>query len=233
LHQRKSPPLTFIGGFPTVKTSRGDLRPLCHACLPTGIQGAAMNRTLPFTKEQLEKIVQSHPTPFHIYDEKAIRENAKSFKKAFDWVPGGFMNYFAVKALPNPYILKIVKEEGMGADCSSLAELLLAEKTGITGRNIMFSSNDTPANEFAKAKELGAIMNLDDITHIDYVGKTCGLPELICFRYNPGPLKEGNALIGKPEDAKNSACIRWSLRTSCPTIILWKPLSCCLTWPPN
>ena len=159
-------------------------------------------KKLPFTKEQIEKIIEKYPTPFHIYDEKAIRENAKRFYKAFSWVPGGFKNYFAVKALPNPYIMKILKEEGMGADCSSLPELILSEKTGIKGENIMFTSNDTPAQEYKKAKELGAIINLDDITHIPFLEKTAGLPELICFRYNPGPLKEGNKIIGNPEEAK-------------------------------
>ncbi|MCL2294456.1 MAG: diaminopimelate decarboxylase [Spirochaetes bacterium] len=159
-------------------------------------------KKVPFTKEQIEKIIEKYPTPFHIYDEKAIRENAKRFYKAFSWVPGGFKNYFAVKALPNPYIMKILKEEGMGADCSSLPELLLSEKVGIKGENIMFTSNNTPAQEYKKAKELGAIINLDDITHIPFLEKTAGLPDLVCFRYNPGPLKEGNSIIGNPEEAK-------------------------------
>lgn len=162
------------------------------------------NRPLPFTLTQLEAVAQKVATPFHIYDEKAIRDNAKRFYKAFSWVPGGFKNFFAVKALPNPYVLDIVKAEGMGADCSSMGELVLAEAAGITGEDIMFSSNNTPAYEFQKAAELGAIINLDDISHIDYLEKALGgkLPELLCFRYNPGPLKEGNALIGKPEEAK-------------------------------
>ncbi|MFQ3621756.1 MAG: diaminopimelate decarboxylase, partial [Spirochaetales bacterium] len=131
-----------------------------------------------------------------------IREKAREFHKAFTWIPGGFKNFFAVKALPNPYILKILKEEGMGADCSSLPELLLAEKVGLRGEEIMFTSNDTPAHEYVKAKELGAIINLDDITHIDFLEQHAGFPELICMRYNPGPLKGGNAIIGKPEEAK-------------------------------
>ena len=158
--------------------------------------------TLPFTKTQLESIVAEHPTPFHIYDEASIRKRARSFHDAFSWVPGGFINHFAVKALPNPYILEIVREEGMGADCSSLPELLLADAAGITGENVMFSSNDTPAEEYKKALELGAVINLDDITHIDYLTREAGLPELICIRYNPGPLKGGNAIIGEPEEAK-------------------------------
>ncbi|WNY25453.1 diaminopimelate decarboxylase [Methanolapillus millepedarum] len=160
-----------------------------------------VSKELPFSKEKIEEIIQTYPTPFHIYDEKAIRANAKDMLRAFT-VVNGFKEFFAVKALPNPYILKILQEEGFGADCSSLPELLLAEKAGITGENIMFSSNDTPANEFVKARELGAIINLDDITHIEVLEKAAGLPDILCFRYNPGPLKEGNALIGKPEEAK-------------------------------
>ena len=156
---------------------------------------------LPFTLEDILKIIQDHPTPFHIYDEKGIRENARKFKAAFGKLEG-FKEYFAVKALPNPFILKILKAEGFGADCSSLPELLLAEKVGIVGENIMFSSNDTPAVEYIKARELGAIINLDDISHIAYLEKNAGLPNLICFRYNPGPTRTGNAIIGKPEEAK-------------------------------
>ncbi len=160
------------------------------------------DKNLPFTKEQIEKIIDKHPTPFHIYNEKAIRENAKRLVSAFSWAPG-FKNFFAVKANPNPYILKLLGEEGFGTDCSSLPELVLSEKVGITGENIMFSSNDTPANEYVEAAKLRAIINLDDITHINFLEKLIGkLPELICFRYNPGPLREGNAIIGKPEEAK-------------------------------
>ncbi len=160
-----------------------------------------VSKALPFTKEEMQKIIEKYPTPFHIYDEKAIRENARKMKEAFKDVPG-FKEFFAVKALPNPYILKILKEEGFGADCSSLPELILAEKAGMTGNDIMFSSNDTPVEEFVKAKELGGYINLDDISHIPYLEKYAGLPEIVCFRYNPGPLKEGNAIIGKPEEAK-------------------------------
>lgn len=156
----------------------------------------------PFSKEQLMEIISQHPTPFHIYDEAAIRENARKLLQAFSWVPE-FKEYFAVKATPNPYILKILREEGFGADCSSLPELILAEKAGISGEDIMFSSNDTPSIEFLKARELGAIINLDDITHIDFMEKYAGIPEVISFRYNPGPLREGgNAIIGNPEDSK-------------------------------
>jgi len=160
-----------------------------------------VSKDLPFTKEEMQKIIEKYPTPFHIYDEKAIRENARKMKEAFRDVPG-FKEFFAVKALPNPYILKILKEEGFGADCSSLPELILAEKAGMTGDDIMFSSNDTPAEEFVKAKELGGYINLDDISHIPYLEEHAGLPEIVCFRYNPGSLKEGNAIIGKPEEAK-------------------------------
>ena len=137
------------------------------------------------TKEMVEKIVQTHPTPFHIYDEKGIRENARALKAAFSWNPG-FKEYFAVKATPNPTILRILKEEGCGTDCSSLTELMMSEKVGVTGDSIMFSSNDTPAEDFRLARKLGAIINLDDITHIDFLQETCGIPETICCRFNPG-----------------------------------------------
>jgi diaminopimelate decarboxylase len=159
------------------------------------------SKLLPFSKEQIEAIITQYPTPFHIYDEQAIRENACRLNAAFAWVPG-FKEYFAVKATPNPIILQILKEEGFGADCSSLTELILAERAGITGEEIMFTSNDTPAEEFRKATDLGAIINLDDISHIAFLEESVGLPELICFRYNPGPIKQGNAIIGTPEEAK-------------------------------
>lgn len=159
-------------------------------------------KTLPFDKAFLDKISQDTPSPFYIYDEKAIRANAAALKKAFSWNEG-FREYFAVKATPNPYIMKILKSEGFGADCSSGPELELARRVGLSGDAIVFTSNDTPAEEFQFARELGAILNLDDLTHIDYVEKhTGGLPERICFRYNPGRLREGNAIIGHPEEAK-------------------------------
>ena len=158
-------------------------------------------KTLPCSEAQLREIAAQWPTPFHLYDEKAIRANARRFRAAFAWNKG-FRNFFAVKATPNPYLMRILQEEGFGADCSSLPELLLSEKVGLPGEAIMFTSNDTPAEEFVKAKALGANINLDDISHIDFLEKTCGLPELVCFRYNPGPLKGGNAIIGKPEEAK-------------------------------
>lgn len=161
-------------------------------------------KSLPFTKDQIEAIAAQVPTPFHVYDEAAMRQNARAFYQAFDWVPGGFINHYAVKALPNPYVLEVLKQEGLGGDCSSVAELKLCEAVGIKGEKIVFTSNDTPAYEYQKAYELGALINLDDISHIDYLQQSLGgkLPEMLCFRYNPGPLKAGNAIIGKPEEAK-------------------------------
>lgn len=155
----------------------------------------------PLTKEKTEEIIAEHPTPFHIYDEKQIRENARKLYNSFSWIKG-FKNFFAVKACPNPFILKILREEGMGADCSSLPELMLAEKAGMKAEEIMMTSNDTPDDEFIKAKELGAVINLDDISHIEALEKSAGIPKLICFRYNPGNEREGNQFIGNPADAK-------------------------------
>ena len=156
----------------------------------------------PLTKDGLAKLAERYPTPFYLYDEKAMRDHARRFFKAFSRFPN-FREFFAVKACPNPYILKILASEGIGADCSSLPELILSEKAGITGEGIMFSSNETPSSEYQAAHKKGAIINLDDITHIDYLEKALGaFPDLISFRYNPGPLREGNALIGKPEEAK-------------------------------
>lgn len=161
-----------------------------------------MNRTLPFNKLFIEKVIKKYPTPFHIYDEAEIVANSKRFYKEFSWVPG-FKNYFAVKACPNPHILKILKSYGMGADCSSLPELVMAERVGFSGEDIMFTSNDTLAKEFEKAFELEAIINLDDISHIEML-ESVGIPKIICFRYNPGPLRKTgvNAIIGKPQEAK-------------------------------
>ncbi len=159
------------------------------------------HKPLPFSLEQIERITQDHPTPFHIYDEKGIRDNARRLKSAFAWCPG-FKEYFAVKACPNPYLMKMLMQDGFGMDCSSLPELLLSERVGATGENIMFTSNDTPAEEYVTAKKLGAIINLDDISHIPFLETCAGLPEMICLRYNPGPLKGGNSIIGHPEQAK-------------------------------
>ncbi|AHW59911.1 diaminopimelate decarboxylase [Draconibacterium orientale] len=158
-------------------------------------------KNLPFSKEQLESIIENHPTPFHIYDEKAMIENARNFNKAFSWNEG-FKEYYAIKAAPNPYLMKILRAEGFGIDCSSVAELELAKRIGMSGNEIMLTSNDTPAYEFQLAKDLGAIINLDDISHIHFVDKHVGLPDTICMRYNPGSLKEGNVIIGHPEEAK-------------------------------
>ena len=155
------------------------------------------------TKEQLDEIVKKYPTPFHLYDEKGIRENAEAVKEAFAWNPG-FREYFAVKATPNPFILNILKEYDCGCDCSSLTELMLADSQGFDGQHIMFSSNDTPAEEFAFADELGAIINLDDFTHIDFLEQTIGhIPETISCRYNPGGVfKMSNGIMDNPGDAK-------------------------------
>jgi len=158
-------------------------------------------KSMPFTREFIEELVKQYPTPFHIYDEKGIRDNMRYFTNAFSWVEG-FKEYFAVKACPNPHILRILHEEGCGTDCSSLAELALSERTGIVGEEIMFSSNVTPAEEYIKARQLGAIINVDDITHIPFIEMHCGIPDVISFRYNPGHLRKGNAIIGNPEESK-------------------------------
>ncbi len=155
------------------------------------------------TKEQLEEIVKEYPTPFHLYDEKGLRRNMKALKEAFSWNKG-YKEYFAVKATPNPFLINILKEYGCGCDCSSYTELMLSEAIGVTGEDIMFSSNDTPAEEFAYAEKLGAIINLDDITHIDFLEQTIGhIPETISCRYNPGGLfKISNDIMDNPGDSK-------------------------------
>ncbi len=161
-----------------------------------------MNKTPFVTKEQLTEIVKKYPTPFHLYDEKGIRENARRLKQAFAWNPG-FKEYFAVKATPNPTILRILKEEGCGADCSSLTELMMSERVGLSGDEIMFSSNDTPAEEFVKARQLDATINLDDITHIDFLKECVGIPKKISCRFNPGGVFElGTDIMDNPGDAK-------------------------------
>ncbi|MBR0411247.1 MAG: diaminopimelate decarboxylase [Eubacterium sp.] len=159
---------------------------------------------IPFvTKEQLEEITMQYPTPFHLYDEKGIRRTARDLYEAFSWNEG-FNEYFAVKATPTPAILKILKEEGCGVDCSSLTELMMSERCGFAdGSSIMFSSNETPVEEYILAKKLGAIINLDDITHIDFLKETCGIPERICCRYNPGGIFSlGTDIMDNPGDAK-------------------------------
>ncbi len=171
-----------------------------------------MSNDFPLSHEELVKLTEKFPTPFYIYDEKAMRENMRYFKKAFSIFPD-FREYYAVKACPNPYILKILAEEGCGADCSSLPELMLSKMAGIKGDYVMFTSNETPASEYQYAFSEKNIINLDDVTHIEFLKKALadqngdkssgGLPKTICFRYNPGPLKKGgNAIIGKPEEAK-------------------------------
>ncbi len=140
-------------------------------------------------------------TPFILYDKYAILQSAQSLADTFSWSPG-FRNFYAVKACPNPSILQTLRAQGMGADCSSLTELLLAEAVGFRGEEIMFTSNDTPSEEFVKARELGAIINLDDLTHIDFLEKTAGIPQTICIRYNPGSKRVGNAIIGNPVESK-------------------------------
>ena len=160
-------------------------------------------KKLPFNKKQIENIAKVYPTPFYIYDEKEIRNSARNLYKAFGWVPE-FKNYFPVKSCPNPHLLKILREEGMGTDCSSMPELVMSEKVGIVGNEIMFSSNNTAYHEFAKAYTLGAFINLDDITHLPILEEYAGIPDAICFRYNPGSLRKhhGNVFIGEPKDAK-------------------------------
>ena len=158
---------------------------------------------IPFvTKEQLEQITAEYPTPFHLYDEKGIRERARALHEAFSWNPG-FKEYFAVKATPNPAILKILKEEGCGVDCASYVELLMSQKLGFAGQDIMFSSNNTPAEEFQFARDLGATINLDAYEDVDFLKEAAGIPKVISCRYNPGGVFElGTSIMDNPEEAK-------------------------------
>lgn len=162
-----------------------------------------MKKTPFVTKEKLEEIIRQYPTPFHLYDEKGIRENAAKVKEAFSWNPG-FIEYFAVKATPTPALIRILKEYGCGTDCSSMTELMLSEAMGFSGDKIMFSSNVTPAEEYVKANELGAVINLDDITHIDFLEETLGyIPKKISCRFNPGGMFQlSNGIMDNPGDAK-------------------------------
>ena len=155
------------------------------------------------TKTQLDEIIREYPTPFHLYDEKGIRDNIEALKEAFSWNKG-FREYFAVKATPNPFLINILREYGCGCDCSSYTELMLSEAIGATGESIMFSSNETPAEEYEYANKLGAIINLDDITHIDFLEETIGyIPETISCRYNPGGhFCLENQIMDHPGDAK-------------------------------
>jgi diaminopimelate decarboxylase len=159
------------------------------------------SKPLPFTEEQIRQAVELYPTPFHIYNEALIRQTARDLLCAFAWAPK-FREYYAVKALPNPHIIAALHEEGLGADCSSMAELLLCERLGIKGDQVIFTSNDTPAEEFIKARDMHAIVNLDDIGHIEFLERTAGLPDLVCLRFNPGPERVGNSIIGNPVEAK-------------------------------
>ena len=154
------------------------------------------------SKDKIEKIAAEYPTPFHLYDEKTLRKRLRDIKEAFSWNPG-YREYFAVKANPNPFLLKIMKEYGVGCDCSSKTELMLAKALGFKGDEIMFSSNETPASEYEYAKSVGAIINLDDFTHIDFVDKLQGLNKKMSLRFNPGGLFElGNSIMDNPGDAK-------------------------------
>ena len=158
-------------------------------------------KKFPLSVEETHALIERYPTPFHIYDEATIRANFRRLRDAFAWAPS-FCEHFAVKALPNPRIVQLLHEEGAGTDCSSIAELLISEAAGVTGEELMLTSNDTPYDEFQKAIALGAVINLDDITHLDYMAKHAGLPEVLSFRYNPGDLVEGNEIIGRPLEAK-------------------------------
>lgn len=162
-----------------------------------------MNKKPFVTKEQLEEMTKTYPTPFHLYDEKGIRENITALKDAFSWNKG-YKEYFAVKATPNPFLINILREYGCGCDCSSYTELMLSDAVGVNGNDIMFSSNDTPAEDYILADKLGAIINLDDITHIEFLEETIGhIPETISCRYNPGGLfKISNDIMDNPGDAK-------------------------------
>lgn len=160
-----------------------------------------MEKTLPFDSATLSRILEQYPTPFYLYDERGIRQRTRDLYRAFAWNPG-FKQYFAVKATPNPQIVKLLRDEGSGADCSSMAELVICERLGITGDSIMFTSNNTTRSEYEYALELGAIINLDHPNLIDTLVEAGGMPETICFRYNPGPERTGNAIIGNPAEAK-------------------------------
>ena len=162
-----------------------------------------MKKTSFLTLEKAQEIIQTIPTPFHIYDEAGIRRNARALKAAFAWNPG-FREYFAVKATPNPSILKVLHEEGCGCDCSSYTEMLLAEAIGLKGEDIMFSSNVTPVQDMQKAFDLGAYINLDDATHVEFLHKVTGsVPETVCLRFNPGgSFSLGNTMMDMPRDAK-------------------------------
>lgn len=160
-------------------------------------------KKVPFlTLEKAKEIREQIPTPFYVYDEAGIRANARLLKAAFSWNPG-FREYFAVKATPNPFLLKILHEEGCGCDCATYTELLLSEAVGITGHDVIFSSNDTPALDMRKAREMGVYINLDDATYVDFLASMGPVPETVCLRYNPGgSFSLGNTIMDMPRDAK-------------------------------
>ena len=162
-----------------------------------------MSKKVPYiTKEKAEQIAKKFPTPFYLYDEAGIRRTARLVNRAFNWNKG-FKEYFAVKATPNPYILQILKEEGCGADCSSLTELEMSHAVGLTGTDVMFSSNETPVEDMQLAKKMGVIINLDDLTHVDFLEEVAGIPETICCRFNPGGhFAIANSIMDNPGDSK-------------------------------
>jgi diaminopimelate decarboxylase len=160
-----------------------------------------MKKSLPFTHQQIERIVADYPTPVYVYAEQEMVQNVRELLRAFSW-NSGFKEYFAVKAAPNPFLMKILKAQGLGMDASSLAELELSHAIGARNQEIMFTSNNTPAEEYRRARELGAVINLDDTTHIDYLHRHVGMPELISFRLNPGDALGGSEIIGHPKEAK-------------------------------
>lgn len=160
-----------------------------------------MKKEIGFSRHTISKLISEYGTPFYLYDEKGIKENANKLLNVFSWNKG-FEEYFAVKAAPNPHILNLLKKTGLGFDCSSLTELMLSEKLGVTGDKIMFTSNNTSVEEFTLAKKINAIINLDDVSHVKYINGNIGLPDTICFRYNPGDLKNGNSIIGNPHESK-------------------------------
>ena len=162
-----------------------------------------MSKKVPYiTKEKAEQIAKKFPTPFYLYDEAGIRRTARLVNRAFSWNKG-FKEYFAVKATPNPYILQILKEEGCGADCSSLTELEMSHAVGLTGTDVMFSSNETPVEDMQLAKKMGVIINLDDLTHVDFLEEVAGIPETICCRFNPGGhFAIANSIMDNPGDSK-------------------------------
>ena len=186
-----------------------DIKRNLSAAYSAGVHASEQERNVPMNKkpfvtyDKLQKIVKEFPTPFHLYDEKGIRENAKALKEAFAWNKG-YKEYFAVKATPNPFLIQILREYGCGCDCSSMTELMLSKAIGATGDDIMFSSNDTPEQEFAYAASLNGIINLDDITHIEKVEKAVGkLPKKMSCRYNPGGIfKISNDIMDNPGDSK-------------------------------